>query len=442
LTVGRRKQKLLEISYQFFLQSYTQLTNLMRDNLFKKRLIVFGAKLALSIINAVTAFYKLALTKRTVLFVTNQKIRSVTFGPISQASILLFVAWVCHLFIQSLQYDKIVSEKSNEIARISSSSSYFKEELESANEKLRKVNEYLVILTGSSHNVKATQKDNDNIKNFKEEDLSNKDKQTLNEVREVKQQFAEIESIATERIKKLENAISITGLNVKRKKQKDLPSAKEVSLNDKKDLHRGQGGPLHEDPAIDKALESANLSNDYIIESRLEKAQFINEIDHLMTLEKLANAIPLARPMKNYYVSSGFGQRTDPITGRKAVHRGLDFVGVNHEKIISPSAGRVVLAGKFSNYGNAVVIDHGYGITTRYGHLYSVKVKPGQVVKKGDVIALQGNTGRSTGQHLHYEVRYRNIPLNPKKFLEAGDFLDSTTFDPARDSKTFNYVNS
>lgn len=427
----------------FSFSYYTQLTNLMSKNLLKKKLIAFGAKLALHIINAITAVYKITLAKRTVLFVTNQKIRSFTFGPISQASILFFIAWVCQLFIQSLQYDKIVSEKSNEIARINSSSSYFKEELEIANEKLRKVNEYLVILTGSSHNVKATQKENINIKNLKEEDLSNKEKQTLNEIKDSRKKFAEIESVAEERIKKLENAISITGLNVKRKKQKEsYHSTKEVSLNDKKELNRGQGGPLHEDPAIDKALESANLSNDYIIESRIEKAQFINEIDHLMILEKLANAIPLSRPMNNYYISSGFGKRSDPITGRRAIHQGLDFVGVSHEKIISPSAGRVVLAGKFSNYGNAVVIDHGYGITTRYGHLYSVKVIPGQVVKKGDVIALQGNTGRSTGQHLHYEVRYKNIPLNPKKFLEAGDFLDSATFDEAQDSKAFNYVNS
>jgi murein DD-endopeptidase MepM/ murein hydrolase activator NlpD len=127
--------------------------------------------------------------------------------------------------------------------------------------------------------------------------------------------------------------------------------------------------------------------------------------------------------MKNHIVSSGFGKRVDPITGRVAVHQGLDFIGVNRAKIISPSQGKVILAGQFSGYGNAVVIDHGFGITTRYGHLSALKVKPGQFVKKGEVIALQGNTGRSTGAHLHYEVRYRGTPLNPRKFIDAGEAL-------------------
>ena len=143
-----------------------------------------------------------------------------------------------------------------------------------------------------------------------------------------------------------------------------------------------------------------------------------------MVLERLAQALPFNRPMKNYYISSTFGVRVDPITHRYTHHSGLDFVGVSNEKIISPSGGKVILAGRFSDYGNAVVIDHGYGITTRYGHLSSIKVKAGDNVKQGQVIAFQGNTGRSTGAHLHYEVRYKNIPLNPRKFLEAGETLN------------------
>lgn len=401
---------------------------------FKHKLIVFGARFALSLINGSTAIYRTIFAKRTLLFVTNQKIRSLTFGPISQFCILLFFVWVTDLFIQSLRYDQVVNAKSDEISELRSVSAYFKEEFENANEKLKKVNEYLVILTGSSQNAKAIEDDQTQPKNFKEEELSRKDKNTLNEIRYAKQQFATIHSIATERIKKLEGAISIAGLNIKRTAPKEPKSVKEISLNGRGDLVRGMGGPADGGSSIDEALASATLSNEDLIESRLEKAKFISEIDHLMILEKLVNAIPLARPMKNYYVSSGFGHRVDPITGRKAMHHGLDFVGVTHEKIISPSRGKVVLAGRFSDYGNAVVIDHGYGITTRYGHLFAVKVKPGQIVNKGDIIALQGSTGRSTGPHLHYEVRYRNVALNPKKFLEAGDSISS--------KKTINYANS
>jgi murein DD-endopeptidase MepM/ murein hydrolase activator NlpD len=140
-------------------------------------------------------------------------------------------------------------------------------------------------------------------------------------------------------------------------------------------------------------------------------------------LEKLTKALPLSQPMKNYYISSGFGHRIDPITNRHTPHRGLDFVGSKREKIISPSAGKVILARWFSDYGNAIVIDHGYGVTTRYGHLSKIKVAEGERIKQGKIIGLQGSTGRSTGDHLHYEVRYRNTPLNPKKFLEAGEIL-------------------
>ena len=83
----------------------------------------------------------------------------------------------------------------------------------------------------------------------------------------------------------------------------------------------------------------------------------------------------------------------------------------------------MILAKRFGHYGKTIIIDHGFGIRTRYGHLASIKVKEGQIVKKGQVIATQGSTGRSTGQHLHYEVRYKGTPLNPKNFIEAGDFL-------------------
>ena len=145
--------------------------------------------------------------------------------------------------------------------------------------------------------------------------------------------------------------------------------------------------------------------------------------------------MPLARPMKGYYISSGFGRRTDPVTHRKATHQGLDFVGKKNAEILSPSEGIVTLAGRYSDYGNAIVIDHGFGITTRYGHLSSVKVKKGQFVTKNQVIATQGSSGRSTGDHLHYEVRYKKTPLNPGKFLKAGDTLFN-------DKEKAKYVNS
>ena len=217
--------------------------------------------------------------------------------------------------------------------------------------------------------------------------------------------------------------MNMTGLSIKKSKNSIPNSVKksiqEASLNNPNDL-KAKGGTYEGEDGIDKALMHNNkLSFDH----EISVLKFSNDIDYLMVLEKMVNSMPFDRPMKNYFISSGFGVRADPLTHRHAQHNGLDFVGVANEKIISPSQGRVILAGRFSDYGNAVVIDHGYGITTRYGHLSKIKVTEGQRVNKGQVIALQGSTGRSTGQHLHYEVRYRNVPLNPKKFIEAGKVL-------------------
>jgi murein DD-endopeptidase MepM/ murein hydrolase activator NlpD len=390
----------------------------------KKRIASVSKTLRVSLIKALVRFYKFVFTKRTVLFVTNQKIRSITVGPLLQACLLLFFAWVGNLFIQSLYYNEIISAKSAEISDLKSVNDYFQEEFEDVNDKLKKINEYLASISGNTHNVKAVEPVVKEPKKFKEQDLSKGDKHTLNKIRNSSLQIAEVQSVVKSRIKKIESAIAITGLNIKKIPQK-LPAkqnsepVREISLNGKS--HLNQGGPFSEVGVLDAALKTSNEEDD--LERNLEKVKFTSEIDYLMVLEKLANVMPFAKPIKNYYVSSGFGVRTDPITGRMASHQGLDFVGATKEKIISPSRGRVILAGKFSDYGNAVVIDHGFGITTRYGHLSEVKVREGQVVKRGDVIALQGNTGRSTGPHLHYEVRYKNIPLNPKKFLQAGEAL-------------------
>ncbi len=410
----------------------------MRKSYFlKKRISAICMALGLFLVKIFIKFYQIVLTKRTILFVTKQKIRSVTLGPISQAGIFLFILWIGNLFSQSLYYDDIINEKSQEISNLKSVNSYFKEQFSSANDKLKKINEYLISIAGNKHVVKAQEKEVFKPKNFKEESLSKQDKQTLNHIIEVNNRLSDIRSIAKVRIKKIEKAIALTGLNIKKIptkiNAKDVNSVQEFSLNDKGMFIGGQGGPLSSDDSIDEAIKS-NIGF-YDFKGHLEKVKFSNEIDYLILLEKLAEVMPFSRPMKNYYISSGFGSRIDPITGHYATHQGLDFVGPEREKIISPSAGRVILAGKFSDYGNAIVVDHGFGVTTRYGHLSEVKVKAGQIIKQGDVIATQGSTGRSTGSHLHYEVRYKNIPLNPRKFLEAGDALFN-------DEQNLKYANS
>jgi murein DD-endopeptidase MepM/ murein hydrolase activator NlpD len=117
------------------------------------------------------------------------------------------------------------------------------------------------------------------------------------------------------------------------------------------------------------------------------------------------------------WVTSDFGQRLDPYTADRVMHGGLDIAAPQGKEVFSPSDGTVVFAGLEGGYGNVLVIDHGYGIKTRYGHLAKIAVKAGDRVKRGAYIANVGNTGRSTGPHLHYEVRVNGIPQNPRKFI-------------------------
>lgn len=129
----------------------------------------------------------------------------------------------------------------------------------------------------------------------------------------------------------------------------------------------------------------------------------------------------LGMPIKDYkYVSSKFGPRTHPITGEKGKqHNGIDFAAPTGTDIFAAESGTVIVAQKMSGYGNTVIIDHGNGLWTLYAHIRNggIKVKTGEVVKKGQKIAEVGSTGNSTGPHLHFEVRLNEIPVNPDNYL-------------------------
>jgi len=126
--------------------------------------------------------------------------------------------------------------------------------------------------------------------------------------------------------------------------------------------------------------------------------------------------MPVAAP---YNVSS-FGRRIDPFTGQWAMHEGVDFLADLNSPVGAAAAGVVQFAGFHPQYGYVVDIDHGNDLVTRYAHLSKLFVKEGDVVQRGRRIALSGSTGRSTGPHLHFEVRFRGVAQNPAKFLQAG----------------------
>ena len=117
------------------------------------------------------------------------------------------------------------------------------------------------------------------------------------------------------------------------------------------------------------------------------------------------------------FVTSDFGTRMDPYTARRKMHEGLDIATPRGQPVYSPSDGTVSFAGTEGGYGKVLVIDHGNGLKTRYGHVSEIFVRTGERVRKGDKVAAVGSTGRSTGPHLHYEVRVNGTPENPRMFI-------------------------
>ncbi len=130
-----------------------------------------------------------------------------------------------------------------------------------------------------------------------------------------------------------------------------------------------------------------------------------------------AIAIPSRRPVDAMSLTSQFGHRSDPFTGRRARHNGIDIPGPTGTPIYATADGTIGRAQWVSGYGKYVEIEHGHAMQTRYGHMSEILVQPGQRVRRGDMIGLVGSTGRSTGPHLHYEVRIAGAPVNPIPFI-------------------------
>lgn len=148
-----------------------------------------------------------------------------------------------------------------------------------------------------------------------------------------------------------------------------------------------------------------------------------NSWKRLDSLNTAIVAIPSAKPVSNIAVNSGFGVRSDPFRGGRAMHAGVDIPGPYATPIYATADGMVGRAGRFGGYGNLVELEHGRGIQTRYGHMSSLLVMSGTRVKRGQLIGLMGSTGRSTGNHLHYEVRLEGRAVNPMPFLQTSDYL-------------------
>lgn len=186
-------------------------------------------------------------------------------------------------------------------------------------------------------------------------------------------------------------------------------------------------GPTSSPPEVQTSQlpRTASSAAPRVLTSRLDRLaatagrqeQSLQELtEYFQDQKSLLASTPSIWPARGW-VTSDFGQRLDPYTADRMMHAGIDIAAEPGKPIYAPSNATVVFAASEGSYGNVIVLDHGYGIKTRYGHLAEMLVKVGDRIKRGAQLGSVGNTGRSTGPHLHYEVRVNGIPQNPRKFV-------------------------
>lgn len=180
----------------------------------------------------------------------------------------------------------------------------------------------------------------------------------------------------------------------------------------------GVGGPEVSMGSLTSSASEWSFGDKTFMSRIMQARARIAEMKHF---EKIVADLPLGQPVGvPYRFTSPYGVRVDPFTKRPSPHMGMDMAAYRDAPIITTGPGKVSYAGARSGYGLLVEIDHGHGFKSRYGHLRSITVSNGATVKTGDLVGRMGSTGRSTGDHLHYEVWYNGKPYDPMKFLKAG----------------------
>lgn len=179
----------------------------------------------------------------------------------------------------------------------------------------------------------------------------------------------------------------------------------------------GQGGPLVTGA---RSLSAAELEQEIAALSRKVEArkEYLGLVENQLLEERVRqDLLPTTLPLEAAWDSSSYGWRIDPFTGERALHAGADFTAPKGTPVVAAAGGVVAVAEYHPSYGHYIDIDHGNELTTRYAHASKLLVKPGMIVKPGQKIAEVGSTGRSTGPHLHFEVRLGDVPQNPNRFL-------------------------
>jgi lysostaphin len=184
----------------------------------------------------------------------------------------------------------------------------------------------------------------------------------------------------------------------------------------------GRGGAL---PGSDSmTLQDLDAELRRFTHSVEQRADYLAIVEaEVLSVEVRQALLPNSKPVSDGFIGSGFGWRTDPFTGEMARHEGVDFAAPPGTPIHAAAGGVVLFAQQHPVYGNMVEIDHGNGLTTRFGHLSRIDVIAGEIVGKGAVVGRSGSTGRSTGPHLHYEIRVDGAAIDPLRYIKAGNEL-------------------
>ena len=198
-------------------------------------------------------------------------------------------------------------------------------------------------------------------------------------------------------------------------KKQILGKEKLPKLNKKNKLD-GKGGPFFEQKI---SYNVTQKTLEIMMENIKVREDIYNKMEAMLLKQSvLKETLPSLYPVDVPYSSSSYGWRMDPILGKRAFHEGIDFSAAHGEPIYATAGGIVKKASRSGAYGNLITINHGGGLQTRYAHLSKILVKSGDIVNKEDLIAYVGNTGRSTGPHLHYEIRLNKHSLDPKQYLK------------------------
>lgn len=202
------------------------------------------------------------------------------------------------------------------------------------------------------------------------------------------------------------------------------------SLVNAKGTQGGQGGPLLSSASYRLSADELGQEVDRMLLRAESQTDYMSIVEATLMDQRIArNRLPTVLPVNALWNASMYGWRSDPFTGQRAMHEGVDFSAQLGTGIVAAANGVIVGAEHHADYGLMVEIDHGNDYTTRYAHCSRLLVKVGQLVKRGQKIAEVGTTGRSTGPHLHFEVRNKGVALNPSRFLpRTGDISGRPAF--------------